>query len=344
MVRISSCCSKTALQITVVFIFLSLRFLLDRNMSGSVWNEVDVLPLAKQFVDRDWIANDWYLNLETNYRYLFQIIFGWLIVHWGFLATSIIGRICCYGLIATGLVLLGQKLGLNLTHLLLATIALTYQGYLQGAIAGEWFVGGLEAKAVAYGLIFVAIPLMLGGNYLGTMLLLGLATSFHVLVGGWAFLTTLGWLCLRPQDRILRLGQNIWWLLGTYIAASIFAIPPTWQQLTTDTPLGDISPSFIYVFLRLPHHLNPFAWHPVLWLKLAIYIGIWVWCANILRKQADRTGWQSKDYARLELSEFTLISLIPFVIGMAIALFDTEGKWLQYYPYRFEKVMLPLTT
>lgn len=67
MVRISSYFSKTALQVTVIFIFLSLRLLLDRNMSGSVWNEVDVLPLAKQFVDRDWIANDWYLNLETNY-------------------------------------------------------------------------------------------------------------------------------------------------------------------------------------------------------------------------------------------------------------------------------------
>ena len=344
MVRISSYFSKTALQVTVIFIFLSLRLLLDRNMSGSVWNEVDVLPLAKQFVDRDWIANDWYLNLETNYRYLFQIIFGWLIVHWGFLATSIIGRICCYGLIATGLVLLGQQLGLNLTYLLLATIALTYQGYLQGVIAGEWFVGGLEAKAVAYGLLFVAIPLMLSRSYLKTMLLLGLATSFHVLVGGWAFLTTLGWLCLRPQARILKLGRNIWWLLGTYITASSFAIPATWQELTTANPSGEISPSFIYVFLRLPHHLNPFAWHPLLWLRLAIYIGIWIWCANILIQQADLKSWQPTDYARVELSEFTLVSLIPFVIGMAIALFDTEGKWLQYYPFRFGDVMLPLTT
>ena len=344
MVRISSFFSKTALQITVIFVFLSLRLLLDRNMSSSVWNEVDVLPLAKQFVDRDWIANDWYLNLETNYRYLFQIIFGWLIVHWGFLATSIIGRLFCYGLIATGLVLLGHKLGLNLTYLLLATIALTYQGYLQGAIAGEWFVGGLEAKAIAYGLIFVAIPLMLGGNYLGTMLLLGWATSFHVLVGGWTFLTTLGWLCLHPKARIFKQRRNIWLLPGTYLAASCFAIPAAWQQLNTATPAGDISASFIYVFLRLPHHLNPLVWYPLLWLRLAIYLGIWIWCASILKQQADRTGWQSTDYARLELSEFTLISLIPFAIGLAIALVDNEGKWLQYYPFRFGDVMLPLTT
>ncbi|MDJ0594409.1 MAG: hypothetical protein QNJ72_31280 [Pleurocapsa sp. MO_226.B13] len=113
MQRISSDVSKTVRQTIVVFIFLSLRLLLDRNMSGFVWNEVDVLPLAKQFVAPDWVANDWYLNIQTNYRYLFQIIFGWFIVHFGFLATSIMGRLICYALVAWGIVLLGQKLGLS---------------------------------------------------------------------------------------------------------------------------------------------------------------------------------------------------------------------------------------
>ena len=41
---------------------------------------------------------------------------------------------------------------------------------------------------------------MLSQRYIGMTLLLGLATSFHVLVGGWASLTTLGWFCLRPQS------------------------------------------------------------------------------------------------------------------------------------------------
>ncbi|MEL6930502.1 MAG: DUF6798 domain-containing protein, partial [Cyanobacteria bacterium J06600_6] len=233
---------------------------------------------------------------------------------------------------------------LNLNYLLLATVALTYQGYLQGAIAGEWFIGSLEAKAVAYGLITIAIPSMLSRRYLWTMMLLGLATSFHVLVGGWAFLTVLGWLCLRPQGQILKQGQSIWLLFVTYIAASVFAIPATIQQLTAATPAGDISPSFIYVFLRLPHHLNPFAWHPLLWLRLAVYIAIWIWSVASLKKSTDTKGWQPEDYARLELTEFTLISLIPFAMGLAIAFFDREGKWLQYYPFRFGDMMLPLTT
>ena len=344
MVRISSYFSKTALQTAIVLVFLSLRLLLDSNMSGSVWNEVDVLPLAKQFVEPDWIAKDWYLNLETNYRYLFQIIFGWSIVHLGFFATSIIGRLFCYTLVAWGLVLLGQKLGLNLTYLLLAIVVLTYQGYLQGAIAGEWFVGGLEAKAVAYGLILLAVPFMLSRRYLLMVSLLGLATSFHVLVGGWAFLAILGWFCLRPQKRLLKLGRHIWLLAVVYLATSVFAIPSTLQQLLTNAPSGDISPSFIYVFLRLPHHLNPFAWHPFLWLRLAVYLVIWILCTILLKKFADTQGWKCEDYARFELAELTAISLIPFFMGIAIAHFDSQGNWLQYYPFRFGDMMLPLAT
>lgn len=344
MVRISSDFSKTVLQTAIVFIFLCLRLLLDGNMSGLVWNEVDVLPLAKQFVDHNWIPNDWYLNSETNYRALFQVIFGWLIVHLGFLPTSIIGRLFCYALVAWGIVLLGQKLGLSLSYLLLATIAVTYQGDLQRAIAGEWFVGGLEAKAVAYGLILLAIALMLERKYVLMTLLLGLATSFHVLVGGWAFLTTLGWFCLRPKERLLSLGQKGWLLPIIFLIASAGAIPGSLQQLLSSPPSGNISPSFIYVFLRLAHHLNPFAWHPILWLRLIIYVAILTLCLVALKKNADLKGWKAEDQARFELAEFTLISLIPFIAGVAISFVDHQGTWLQYYPFRFGDMMLPLTT
>ena len=341
---ISSYFRKIAFKTAIVLIFLSLRLLLDGNMNGLVWNEVDVLPLAKQFVAPSWVASDWYLNTETNYRYLFQIIFGSCIVHFGFFATSIIGRLVCYALVAWGLVLLGEKSGLSLIYLLVATVIITYQGSLQGALAGEWFVGGLEAKAVAYGLILIAIPLMLSRRYILMTLLLGLATSFHVLVGGWAFITTLGWFCFRPQQRLGKLGQSAWLLLVIYLAASIFAIPATFHQLLNSSTTGNISASFIYVFLRLPHHLNPFAWHPILWLKFFVYIWLWSLCMISLKKKADSQGWNMETHARFELAEFTLIALIPFGAGMLISLFDHQGEWLQYYPFRFGDIMLPLTT
>ncbi len=348
MLRIAPFFSKILWQIILITAVLSLRLLLDFNMGGSGWNEVDVLPLAKQYADPAWIPQDWYLNQAAGYRLLFNNLVGWLILNFGFLATSIIGRLICYSLVATGLVLIGQKLKLSLPFLLLATIGCTYQGYNQGAIAGEWFVGGLEAKAFAYGLSLIAIAFMLRRHYLVMTLFLGLATSFHVLVGGWAFLTTLGWLCFRPSTRLSKLKEIGFLLLLIYCVTSVFAIPAVAQHLlesestSASTASISFSPSYIYVFLRLAHHLNPLSWNIISWIKLIIYLLLLGRSMMLLHNQKDQQEMTRVNVIRLELGEFALISLIPFLGGLAIALFDHQGNWLQYYPFRFGDVMLPI--
>jgi hypothetical protein len=328
-------------QVTVVIVFLSLRLLLIGNV-GSGWNEVDILPLAKHYADPDWISQDWYLNQTASYRLLFQNVIGWFTINFGFLVTSIIGRLVCYSLVALGIVIIGHKLRLSFALLLLATICSTYSGYHQGMIAREWLVGGLEPKAFAYGLILIAIALMLSKRYFAMTLLLGLATSFHVLVGGWAFLTTLGWLCLRPHKRLFKLRQIGFRFLLLYVIASAFAIPALFQQLLTTTPISSasISPSYIYVFLRLSHHLNPLSWDIDAWIDPLIYLLLLGISIVLLRLKADKT---ERDYAAFELGEFALVSLVPFLGGLAIAPFDHQGDWLQYYPFRFADVILPFT-
>ncbi|MGH2412869.1 MAG: DUF6798 domain-containing protein [Microcystaceae cyanobacterium] len=176
---------QTGLSVLVVMAFLSLKFLLHDNMGG---NEVDVLPLAKQYADPSWIPEDWYLNQPPGYRLLFETLFGGLIIDWGFLTISVVGRLLCNGLVALGLVLIGQKLGLKLPLLLLA----------------------------------LSVSLL-------------------------------------------------------------------WR-----------------------------------------------------RQASDPLYWQHT--ARLELAKFTLMTLVPFILGLAVAPFDTEGRFLQYYPFRLGDVMLPLNT
>src|SRR4051812_12797307 len=41
-------------------------------MGERVWNEADVLPLARQAVDPSWVPHDWYLNQPPGYRAAFQ--------------------------------------------------------------------------------------------------------------------------------------------------------------------------------------------------------------------------------------------------------------------------------
>ena len=324
-------------KILIVIALISLRWLFDGNM-GSV-NEADVLPLARQHVDPSWIPGDWYLNQPTSYRFLFEGLAGRLIVAWGFLATSLVGRLVCYGLVATALVQIGEQLRLKFLPLILA-VELFILGQTQGVIASEWIVGRLEAKSLAYGFVLLALWLLLAQRYRWMALLLGVATSFHVLVGGWAALIAMGTLALDPHSRPKLLRQS-GWLLLIYISASLFAIQPVLSQLSATAPVATISPSAIYVFLRLPHHLNPLIWS-VWFIRLVLFLLAFWAVGQVLRRQADRN--QSAFAAQMPLARFTWVSLVPFLIGLLATPFDLEGKLLQYYPFRVGDVMLPLTT
>ena len=63
-----------------------------------------------------------------------------------------------------------------------------------GSLSGEWLVGGIEAKVVAYGLLFAAIAAGINGQASGqgwqilvAGALAGLAVSFHPVVGIWGW-------------------------------------------------------------------------------------------------------------------------------------------------------------
>ncbi len=326
-------------QVFAVVAFISFRLLINNNVD--MGNEIDVLPLAKQFADPTWIPKDWYLNQAPGYRLLFATLFGNLIVAWGFLATSILGRLMCYILVALGLVLIGQRLGLTLILLLTAIGLFLYVNPEQGIAAKEWLVGGLEAKAIAYGWVLLAIAYLLRYQYSAAALLLGLATSFHVLVGGWAALILFAQMMLKQGMQMPRLDHLR--LVLIYLLFSCFAIPPVIDQLFSGPTSYAIAPSFIYVFLRLPHHLYPPAWEPVVWLRLIGCLFCLVFSMRVLHQHSKDS---SNPYyqAQVDLFQLTLLSLVPFAIGVIIAPFDQQGSWLQFYPFRVGDVLLPLNT
>jgi len=339
-------------QIALVAVFLSLKFLLNGNM-GRV-NEMDILAIARQQIDPQWIPQDWYLNLSAGYRLPFFLVFGQFAVQWGFLATSIVGRLIIYTFISTGLTLIGRKLNLSLLSLLVAIALFAYPD--QGVIADEWIVGGLEPKVIAYGWLLLAIRCMLDGHYLRMSLLLGLATTFHTLVGGWAVLVVSGWLILRRREVLTQFPLLLW---GTviYLGTSSFAIWTALDHLSTPST-GSLKASYLYVFLRLPHHVNPLSWHPILWLEpLAYWILFAVSVAWIGRShpaqpqsapanpaQTKPVHPQSTYHTAFDLAWFVGVAWIPFLLGVAIAPLDQQGQILQYHPFRLGDTMLPLIT
>ena len=219
-------------------------------------------------------------------------------------------------------------MGLSLPLLLLAVGLFLYLHPEQGIAAGEWIAKSLEAKSLSYGFLLLAIGLMLQRRYRWMALLLGLATSFHVLVGGWAFVAMWGWLFLRRRNDFADL-RSLGAILLIYLAGSVFALPPILHKLLTPNPPATIQPSYIYVFVRLPHHLNPLSWHWDWWIKPLIYLTVLAFSVWLLQRQQVRF---SKQYAAcIGLAEFTLITLVPFILGLVIAPFDqgiTPFDWV----------------
>ena len=335
---------STLKTIVLVVSWMALGFLLKENMGYN--NEVHFLPLAKQFGDPAWVPGDFYYNSPPSYRLLFLQLFAPLTIHFGFLATSILGRLGGYTLIATAIVLIAQKLGIKLPTLLVALSLFLYLNPKQSMIAQEWLIGGIESKVFAYGFLLFSLLFLSEYKYGRMALCLGLTNSFHVLVGGWASFifglsiwNTNHWLRIRQRSGLEKLK-----LLGGYGIGSVFALYPlilelshsflaTGNALTDDLP---VPASFLYTFLRTPHHTNPYSWPIGSWILPIVYVGI------LLTLKLNSLDSPNSDTLREDLRRYGLFSLIPIGLGILAIPIDLQGRFLQYYPFRVGAILVPL--
>ena len=329
------------LPIGTITLFLCLKFLFIRNM-GQV-NELHHLPLSRNFVEPSWLAGDIYYSEPSGYRLLFQLIFGPLTTAVGFLATSIIGRIFGYLAIAVGLWTLSRRLGIRLLTLLVAIGLFVYVRRPQGVMAGEWLMGSVEPKVFAYSAVFMALSAAFVGRYLWMTAWLGIAASFHALVGGWSSIVMLLWLLWRRRDVLLD-GRRWLAALAIYGVTSVFALTAVLTQVLSPVEESRVLPSYIYSFLRNPHHVNPMAWPLDEWLLLVAYLVVFggsVFYVLVKQDNSDLPRTETTEY-RSDFVCFVLCSLILFGAGILVAPLDRNGQILQYYPFRVGDLMLAL--
>ena len=297
------------------------------RFDGYLLNEVDVLPSARQAADPAWLPNDWYLNLDVRYRALFNRLLGLLLAQVGFAGGAVLGRLIGYLCCAVALVALARALRLPHSGLLIT-------GYVycrhQSLIAGEWMLGGVETKTLAYALVLLGLALLLRRRYLAMWAALGAALSFHVLIGLYALLCTVGALLAvgAPRRRSLAEALARAWPYPLTAAGGLWAIA---QQLTQAGAPGAAEAWRIYVYYRVPHHLLPQSWTYPWWpLKLALAAAMLV----ALYWAARRPSWRP-------LAAYGLISAGLFGVGLLAARLD-QTALLRFYWFRFPDVILPL--
>jgi len=134
--------------------------MLFRNILGS--NEADTLVYAKHFINKNWIPNDWYLNLGIGYRYLFNFFVGTLALIFPLWIISIIGRIIIILIFSYLFYKFAEYFKINTCLMIFFT---TLYCIFPSLAAGEWFLRFFETKVFSYFFSILSIYFLLKKSY-----------------------------------------------------------------------------------------------------------------------------------------------------------------------------------
>lgn len=214
-------------------------------------NESHYLTKAKNFWNPDWCSKDFFLN-SPDAHHVFYFTIGWLTLLFPLPVVAWIGRTFAW----IGLAWSWQRLSFRLTpvrfaSVVSASIMILLIEYCH--LAGEWLVGGVEAKCFAYIAMFFGIERILAGKWRWTWVSLAFAGVFHILIGGWAFaIAIVVFVWGRPCRK------EIWAqlpLMCISIAILLAAAYPAWNLSSTADSETVAIANETYVHVRLPHHL-----------------------------------------------------------------------------------------
>lgn len=156
-------------------------------------NEAHYLGKARHYWNPAWASGDFFLE-SADAHLAFYWTFGWVLRWLPLVTAAWVGRIVTWGLLAWAWQRLSRAVVPRpLFSVLSAALFVCLLDRFH--FAGEWVVGGVEAKGFAYVLVFLGLESLILNRWNRVWLLMGAAAAFHVIVGGWAVvLASLAWL------------------------------------------------------------------------------------------------------------------------------------------------------
>ncbi|HEY3962997.1 MAG TPA: DUF6798 domain-containing protein [Planctomycetaceae bacterium] len=333
-------------------------------------NEPQYLCKAKHFYAPEWCSRDMFLN-SANAHWVFYVLAGAVTRIASLDQTAWIGRILVWAGLAHAWV--------RLTKLLLpgkfspvwaACLFLALQS--AGNLSGEWLIGGVEAKGFAYIALLLAIVAACERSYRLAAVEVGLAISFHPVVGIWGalalmaavagrfvgllFTERLDWSSLPPvrgaieggpirivdvpkdagERRTVTLSRLFRSLSIPALLCLVFALPgliPAIAMIASAPSQGAAHRAdIIQVFDRLDHHLDPADFSKASYVMYAVLLAIWL----AMSVAGDSTA------AQRFFTRFVLATLAITLAGL-VAGFGLRDPWLmKFYPFRLFDLFLPI--
>ena len=288
----------------------------------------DVLPSAKQAFHPGWLARDWYLSLPSGNRDI-RLLYDWLVGPFTGLVPltrlAFAGTAAVYLLFAWLIQAFCRSFAIKARWALPALFLLLHH---QGLVAGEFILGGFEAKCFAYFFAFLALLAVVEKRPARAAFFQGLAVSFHVLVGLHSAFCLAAACLLDGGERgggLSALARR-WWLFALGASAGIYGAA---RALWLDRGADAAEAARVYVSLRVPHHLLPSAWRGPWALGYAGVAVVVLASWRLTREPKRRFGWA-----------YLCASLAPAAVGFAAFAAGKTG-WLMYYWFRFPDAAIP---
>ena len=316
-------------------ICLMLLFFIYAGDPAPMVNEAHYLVKAKNFWNATWCHNDLFASSAKAHT-TFYFLMGWPTKFVSLEATAWIGRIAGWLVLAIGLQRLCSKLiPVRFASVMVAVLWIV--GVQYGNLAGEWVVGGIEGKVPAYGFVLLALAAMVDRRWNQVWPLMGIASAFHVLSGGWSVIAaSIAWWATerkRPDGKV-------------YFSPALFAggaialfglLPALW--LTVGVPSEDAAAAAeIYTYFRIKHHLLPADFQTWWFIRHGILIATTALMYLALPQKSSK--FRSLYFFTVGAVGIALVGL--FVGALPAVAPELAAKLLRYYWFRLSDAVVPL--
>ncbi len=296
-------------------------------------NEPYYLGKAIHYWNPDWVQGDFFLETKDTHS-VFYFTFGWLSLWLSPIALAWTGRVLTWALLAwswqrLSFAVIPRRWCSVLTAALL--VALIERCHM----AGEWIIGGVEAKGFAFVLVFLGLEALARGRWNRVWLFFGAASAFHVLVGGWAVVAAgLAWVALgRDRPKLLPMLPAV---AGGFVLSLPGLIPSLMLNGGVDQQVVRLA-NQIYVYGRLYHHLNPTQLPTEFVQRFGLLLGLWLVLLIITPAE--------KPMRRLQTFVAGTVAIGLVGAGLSLLVIYDQAlaaEMLRFYWFRLADVAVPL--
>jgi len=295
-------------------------------------NEAVYLTKARHAANPAWAAGDFFLETPDAHG-VFYLLMGPLAAALPLDQAAWVGRIAGWLAVAAGFTRAVSPL-VATTWGRIAAAAIFSLALRHTTMAGEWVLGGCEAKVFAWAFVLGAVGEWVRGRFATAWLLGGAAAAWHPIVGGWAMVAlAIAW-AMQPTSLA---GPGTVIGLGAGMALAAAGVGPALSLTAGVESATRAAAAKIYVVDRLHHHLLLRTFSEAFIARHLLAVLAWWLVSRALVPTQPRA----------RLTAFALGAIAISLAGVAISLCEplapaTVLGLLRFYWFRLADVIVPL--